>query len=483
MGGSSTTAVSVRRPLFSTRKIVHMSMLIFAFLLPFLTWLQAAGCAVLALLFNVFILPHLGADFSKRPVAVGFGPAQLAGAPDLNPAHAALKGASTDSGATPSVWTGIVIYPLSVLALIVFYPNTLQVAGAVWAIMALGDGLASVAGEALRGPVLPWNKEKTWSGFIVFVMAGSGGAYTLVRWVGPSIPAEKAALVCLATALLGALVESAPIRLDDNLTVPLVCGAFMFCAFMMERSQLHSNLPYLGRRIWIAVGVNLVLALLALGMKTVDRSGAAMGFVVGVAVYMAWGYKSFLVMFAFFVLGSLGTRLGYAKKAARGVAEKRGGARSWREALANSLAGAFFAILVITTLHEKAFLIALVAAFAEAAGDTISSEIGQWISRRAYLITTLKPVPAGENGGISLGGTLAGILASALVVALAFGLGLIGKGGAAMALAAAFVGNLIDSVLGATLERRGLVTNGIVNFAGTSCAGAMALAVALHMGF
>ena len=480
MGASSTIPIAGRRPLFSTRKIVHMSMLIFAFLLPFLTWSQAAGCAVLALLFNLFILPHLSADFGK-PVPAGFSPDHPASTSGISPVGAALKGGAT-APAAANVWTGIVIYPISVLALIVFYPHTLYVAGAVWAIMALGDGLASVSGEALRGAALPWNREKTWSGFITFVVAGSIGAYVLARWVAPWIPEERAALVCLATALVGALVESAPIRLDDNLTVPLVCGAFMFCAFLMERSQLDSNLPYLGRRIWIALGVNLALALLALGMKMVNRSGAATGFVLGVAVYMGWGYKSFLVMFAFFILGSLGTRLGYAKKAARGVAEKRGGARSWREALANSLAGAFFAILVITTHHEKAFLVALVAAFAEAAGDTISSEIGQWISPRAYLITTFKPVLAGENGGISLGGTLAGIMASALVVALGFGLGLIGKGGAGMAVAAAILGNLMDSVLGATIERRGLVTNGIVNFAGTSCAGALALAVALRMG-
>ncbi len=476
MSASSTIPIAPRRPLFSTRKTVHMSMLIFAFLLPFLTWLQAAGCALLALLFNVFILPHLGGDFSKRP-------ARSDVAAGLSPAPAALEGASTKPGSAASVWTGIVIYPISVLALSVFYPHTLYVAGAVWAIMALGDGLASVAGERLGGPALPWNREKTWAGFIAFVFAGAAGAYILARWVAPSIPEEKTALVCFATALVGAWVESAPIRLDDNLTVPLVCGAFMFCAFLMQRSQLDSNLPYLGRRIWIALGVNLVLALLALGMKMVSRSGAAMGFVLGVAVYMGWGYKSFLIMFAFFVLGSMATRLGYAKKAALGVAEKRGGARSWREALANSLAGAFFAILVITTLHEKAFLIALVAVFAEAAGDTISSEIGQLISRRAYLITTFRPVPAGENGGISWGGTLAGLIASALIVALGFGLGLIGKGGAALALTAALLGNLLDSVLGATLERRGLVTNGIVNFAGTSCAGALALAAALHVGF
>jgi uncharacterized protein (TIGR00297 family) len=127
--------------------------------------------------------------------------------------------------------------------------------------------------------------------------------------------------------------------------------------------------------------------------------------------------------------------------------------------------------------------LALMAAFAEATGDTISSEIGQYISSRAYLITTFKPVPAGENGGVSVGGSVAGVLASALVVALGYGMGLCGKGGATIALTAAVAGNLLDSVLGATIERRGLVTNGIVNFAGSSFAGALALAIALHIGF
>jgi uncharacterized membrane protein len=78
---------------------------------------------------------------------------------------------------------------------------------------------------------------------------------------------------------------------------------------------------------------------------------------------------------------------------------------------------------------------------------------------------------------------VAGVAASALIVWLGFGLGLCGKGSAAIALGAAFAGNLLDSVLGATLERRGLVTNGIVNFAGTSFAGGITLAVALHLGF
>ena len=100
----------------STRKLVHMSMLIFAFLLPFITWQEAAGLALMALLFNIFILPRLGADFRKRP---------------------------TDARDS-SIWTGIVIYPSSVLLLVLFYRHQMHIAAAAWAIMALGDGFAKI---------------------------------------------------------------------------------------------------------------------------------------------------------------------------------------------------------------------------------------------------------------------------------------------------------------------------------------------------
>jgi uncharacterized membrane protein len=82
-----------------------------------------------------------------------------------------------------------------------------------------------------------------------------------------------------------------------------------------------------------------------------------------------------------------------------------------------------------------------------------------------------------------MGGSVAGLLAASSIVALGYGLGLCGRGGAAIALASAVAGNLVDSILGATLERRGLVTNGIVNFACTSFAGALALGMALHIGY
>ena len=456
MGDASTFPGVERQPIISARKIVHISMLGFALLLPFLTRVEAAGAALLALTFNLLVLPRLSVDLRKRSVAE-----------------------DREAGAT--LWTGIVAYPISVLALILLFGRHMEVVAIAWAIMALGDGLASVVGGSWRGPAVPWNRGKTWSGFLAFIVAGSLGSFVLTRWVAPSLPELKTLILCVATATVGAVVETIPIALDDNFSVPLICGAFMFCASLIQWSAVESNLPYLGRRILLALAINGVFALVALGLRTVNRSGAALGFLLGVMIYMAYGYKSFLILLTFFFVGSLATRLGYATKAARGHAEGRGGARSWREATANTLAGAFFAILVITTHYEAAFLVAFIAAFAEAAGDTVSSEIGQWLSGRAYMITTFKPVPAGENGGVSLAGSLAGAGATTLIVMVGYALGLCRPETAAVALGAGIVGNALDSLLGATIERRGLVTNGIVNFIGTSFAGGLALGVMLSL--
>ena len=46
-------------------------MLSFAFLLPFLTWIEAAGAALVALLFNLLILPRLQLDLGKQPAGAG----------------------------------------------------------------------------------------------------------------------------------------------------------------------------------------------------------------------------------------------------------------------------------------------------------------------------------------------------------------------------------------------------------------------------
>ena len=120
----------------------------------------------------------------------------------------------------------------------------------------------------------------------------------------------------------------------------------------------------------------------------------------------------------------------------------------------------------------------LLAALAEATADTVSSELGRRFGGMPILITTLGRVPAGTDGAVSLAGTLAGMLAAAGVASVgAYGLRLEPRL-VAISYAAALTGFFADSLLGATLERRGYLANDLVNFCSTAVA---ALAAGLFL--
>jgi uncharacterized protein (TIGR00297 family) len=183
------------------------------------------------------------------------------------------------------------------------------------------------------------------------------------------------------------------------------------------------------------------------------------------------------MLFAFFVMGTACTKVGYAKKAALGIAQERGGRRGAKNAIANTGAGVIFLFLAVATPHTALFTIAMIAAFATAAADTVSSEIGQAFGRTTYLVTSFRRVPPGTDGAVSAEGTLAGIAASAIIAALAAATGMIGSAGIAIVIAAAFAGTTLESYLGATLERMKAVDNEVVNFANTLAGGLAAMGI------
>ncbi len=205
--------------------------------------------------------------------------------------------------------------------------------------------------------------------------------------------------------------------------------------------------------------------------RGVNRYGAIAGGLLAFLLYVAAGPPAFVTLLGVFILTWIATRIGYVRKAAMGLAENRKG-RGARQVLANVGAAAGFALagIFIPVLH-----IASAAALAEAAADTASSECGEALARRAYLITNLRRVDVGTDGGISLPGTLAGALAAFLIATLAAAVGWVPHRHLLVIAAAGFLGTIFDSLLGATLERRGLINNNGVNFTSTAAAGIIAL--------
>jgi len=241
--------------------------------------------------------------------------------------------------------------------------------------------------------------------------------------------------------------------------------------------------------LWIDV-VTVLVALSAVIYAYVRRKintsallgTLALGAGIVITLGLRYSYCGLLVLLAFFLFGNLVTKYKYEKKAALGVAESNRGMRDINNVLGNGLSPLIFAISIS---HNAIFLIAFSGSVATACSDTFSTEIGQ-ADGRPRLITTLKRVPVGTNGGVSLPGIGAALLGSALIslVSLIFSLNMdmnMDKRTAfTICLVSGFMGSLADSVFGATLEDRNpfKLNKHHVNILATLFGGIIAISIA-----
>jgi uncharacterized protein (TIGR00297 family) len=410
------------------RKALHIAFGFGALSLRFLPWTVAAGVCIAAVIGNWLLLHRL------------FG----------------TRVARHERGYD----AGIVLYPLAVLVLIVVFRERLAIAAAGWAIMAFGDGFATLAGKNIRGPRLPWNEEKSWSGFLAFVAFGFVGAEVMWLFVAGNAPLN----VITITVVLCAIAESLPLNVDDNLIVPLV-GGISFAMLLAMRQVPEPRLDV----TWLIV--NTVLALLGYATKSVDVSGLIGGWLLGAIILVFGGWQLYLVLLAFFIVGTAMTKTGFRRKAKRGLAQEKGGRRGVSHAFSNTGVAAILAIAFAAT-SQPMFWFAAVAALATAAADTTASEVGQLVGRRTFLPLTLKPVPVGTEGAISLEGTLAGLVCGFLVA-------LVGTRDlhlVALITAAAFLGSYVESLAGSWNRKRvRSIPNGALNFFNTAAGAAFLL--------
>ena len=238
----------------------------------------------------------------------------------------------------------------------------------------------------------------------------------------------------------------------------------------------HLRLIELGTRHHALLPILLAtfcLAIFAWMIRGVTVGGAAAGFVVTLVLSLAGGLAMFAAVVLVFVLTYIATKFRRSRKQALAIAERSAG-RDAAQVFANLGAAALMAALAQLRQSYRYLMVASVAALAETVCDTVSSEAGKALARNPRLIVSWQPVSAGTDGAISLPGTFLGILAGALIGVQTVATHILTPQFALIAVCAGIIGMLVDSFLGATLERRGWLTNNAVNLASTTCSAVLA---------
>lgn len=206
--------------------------------------------------------------------------------------------------------------------------------------------------------------------------------------------------------------------------------------------------------------------------QVLDFKGTLAAAALGISLCFFGGFDWVFLMLIFLSLGYASTKYKFSYKESIKVAESDLGRRNAVNVLGNGLVPLAFGFLFFiadvffpNVFPREAIIAGFVASVATITADTLSSEIGVLSKGEPLLITSLKKVPMGTDGGVSPLGSLAGISGAVIIGISSWLIGILGFEYAMFsALLGGIIGFNFDSLLGATLEREGIIGNASVNF-------------------
>jgi uncharacterized protein (TIGR00297 family) len=173
------------------------------------------------------------------------------------------------------------------------------------------------------------------------------------------------------------------------------------------------------RPLDIAVGLVFAgaAAFAAWRAGALTRGGALAALAVGTLTYGSGTIGFTLVLLAFFVPSVLLSRMGKAHKRAL-LDVGKAGARDAMQVLANGGVATVCAVAWALN-HDVRWAVAFAGAYAAATADTWATEIGTLARKQPRSILTLRRIPTGLSGGVTLPGTLAEIAGAVWIGAVA----------------------------------------------------------------
>lgn len=285
----------------------------------------------------------------------------------------------------------------------------------------------------------------------------------LMHWQDITIDLNMLFFLAVIGSVTGALFESIPSNIDNNLSVPLGSGMSMWLF-----SSFGYSVP--PQQMFFALVFSMILGYLAYKTKIADLSALFSATLLGVLIIVFSELFWFVLLLTFFILGGAFTKYKYRYKESIGLAQSKGGVRSYENVFSNSTAALVLAICYgIYPQYADLIIFAYLGTVATATGDTLASEVGTTAHSQPIMITTLKPTNAGVDGAVTILGEIAALLGSMVIGLLPVIFGRVEDAGMAIAITTTggFLGTNIDSILGATLQKRGMLSNSGVNFVAT----------------
>lgn len=289
-------------------------------------------------------------------------------------------------------------------------------------------------------------------------------------WAGVLVMAylrELEFLTIIFGILAAVLLKVILLKFEDSLMIEGLGIAMTM--WLIQELNYQADL----QMVVAAVIVGFTFGYFAFRAKTADLTGLFSAALVGIILVVFADVRWFIIMLAFFILGSAATKYKYGYKKRIGVEQGQSGARGYRNVFANGIVAAAAAVL-FGVFQQPVFIVMYVGCVATAAADTLASEIGV-TGGVPRLITTLKEVPIGTNGGVTVTGETVALLGGFAVSMIAFVLGVVTLPMVVICTIAGFVGTNIDSLVGATLENRGFLGNAGTNLLATLSGGLFAM--------
>lgn len=342
---------------------------------------------------------------------------------------------SDDDNAPGTVYYALAMTIMATVTL--FVPKMILPFGVGVFCTSIGDGLAGVAGQSIKGKINPkiYGKKTLIGACVNFV-----SCLAVSLFFSEHFSLGLDAWQCIAIAFFALELELFTGRGLDNITITLGASLLTF-AFICFEGTGNYILPILATPLIIAF---------AHSKKALTNGGIITAIVLDIIISIALWNFGFAILLAFFIGGVVVDKINKKYNNSRQNIEKKGSHRDAAQVFANGLIPAVCVVLYFA-FDNKTFVIAFVASLAEALADTAASGIGSF-SKRTFDPFRMKSCQKGISGGMSLLGTLSSLVGAALIAALALAFGKIAFIDSLIVILAGFLGGIFDSFLGSLLQ-------------------------------